>query len=235
MINGEQVSYGIQIEKDMGYLFDIDTQQRITESPVSYDEEYFEDKGQEWRMEKARRQVNFIKGIYRIINSIAMGPTVLDVGSGYGHFLKAIREKGWTAIGVEISTHARKLTGVEYANLDEVTEFFDIVTMWDFIEHVSDPISILKETYRLLGFGSLLFIKTPNLFSIDFEEKGTDWHSFKPEHLVYFSPPAIVKMLDECGFEVVFLTTESRLLRPNDSTYDRLLKGSDILLAARKI
>jgi len=102
---------------------------------------------------------------------------LLDVGCATGDFLEVMQmSKDWELHGVEISSsasdHARLtlnlpiVTGsLEDAKYQD--NFFDVITMWNVIEHLSDPLATLKELRRILKPDGLLVFNTPNLASLD--------------------------------------------------------------------
>lgn len=99
---------------------------------------------------------------------------ILDIGCGYGYFLKACLEKGIPDVyGVDISNSAiEKSQTLEKAKVSQLdfskekssfhSDFFDVVTAFDVIEHVEDEEFFVKEVYRILKKGGLLFLITPN-------------------------------------------------------------------------
>ncbi|MCW7480712.1 class I SAM-dependent methyltransferase [Leptospira kanakyensis] len=99
---------------------------------------------------------------------------LLDVGCGLGFFVKAVLTKktGWSAVGYEISKQAVKFANEQngmktvYAGLVQDSklpkESFDIITLWDVIEHIPKPHSLLTYLHGLLKPGGILFLQTPN-------------------------------------------------------------------------
>ena len=98
---------------------------------------------------------------------------LLDVGCGIGFFVKVARDAGWDAHGSEVSPVAvrigREQLGLAQLHVGRVEDAgfvqgsFDAITLWDVIEHVPDPVSLLIELRRLLRPGGLLFVQTPNV------------------------------------------------------------------------
>lgn len=99
---------------------------------------------------------------------------LLDVGCGLGFFVKSVltSRPGWKAVGYEISTQAvhfaknqNELAEV-YAGMVQNSKLpensFDIITLWDVIEHIPKPHSLLTYLYSLLKPGGILFLQTPN-------------------------------------------------------------------------
>lgn len=98
--------------------------------------------------------------------------TILDVGPGLGTFLRLAHEAGWKSEGVEVSAFAadfiRRTHGLSVFTGD-LTRFapitstrFDAITFWDSIEHVSEPVSVLRTAAHLLRPGGVLLITTDN-------------------------------------------------------------------------
>ena len=99
---------------------------------------------------------------------------LLDVGCGLGYFVKfAAGESGWEAYGLEISVPAvefaknklglKNIFAVSVGAAGFKEKYFDIITLWDVIEHVGDPHPFLKYLNSLLKDGGILFIHTPNI------------------------------------------------------------------------
>jgi 2-polyprenyl-3-methyl-5-hydroxy-6-metoxy-1,4-benzoquinol methylase len=136
---------------------------------------------------------------------------LLDVGCAAGFFLKAAERSGWTEVlGVEIMQDAvdfaRERLGLhvlqgtlEQANFG--SDFFDVVTMLETIEHLLDPRSAVSEAYRILRPGGALILTTPNLGSLARRLFGVQWSVLGPgEHLYYFRAATLTHMLQEAGF-----------------------------------
>lgn len=98
---------------------------------------------------------------------------LLDVGCGLGYFVrKIVGYDGWDVYGHEISPHAvefarteLKLSTIACGRVQDGSYQcgeFDIVTMWDVIEHLSEPDDLLKYINRILKPGGMLFMHTPN-------------------------------------------------------------------------
>ncbi len=96
---------------------------------------------------------------------------VLDVGCGYGFFLRQLKDRGWQALGVEPAReparYAREVLGLEVRTgaLEEVpllAEGVDVVTLWYVLEHLADPLRVLRQVAALLRAGGLLIVRVPN-------------------------------------------------------------------------
>jgi 2-polyprenyl-3-methyl-5-hydroxy-6-metoxy-1,4-benzoquinol methylase len=141
----------------------------------------------------------------------------LDVGCAAGFCMAAMQELGFEAHGLEISetiaSHARERFGfgtIHIGTLDSVTfpdGHFDLITMWDVVEHVVDPIALLVRARELLRPGGLLVIETQDIDSRFARSLGPRWHHYKhEEHIYHFTPPTVRTLLSRAGFDVVKLT-----------------------------
>lgn len=145
---------------------------------------------------------------------------LLDVGCGNGEFLVRMRGRGWAVKGVEpdptsaafATTHhgLDVISGtVEDAGLQR--DAFDVVTMSHVIEHVHDPIEVLKECKRLLKPGGRLIVVTPNRQSLGRVVFRSRWHGWDvPRHLYAFSRRSLRACAARAGLEVDELRTTSR-------------------------
>ncbi len=107
----------------------------------------------------------------RFLKGASQPGKLLDVGCGYGFFLKLAQEAGWESIGVDVDpqavTYAQNRFQVNALEGD-LREFhfpagsFDLVTAWNALDFVPDPLDLLKEVHRVLKPGGHLFIRTPN-------------------------------------------------------------------------
>ena len=175
------------------------------------------------------------------------GTSLLDVGSGYGYFRMAAAKRGWQTDGIEVSHHAIAAAREDFeletfhGTLEEFSakssRRYDLITLFDTLEHVNDPIALLKSVQRLLNPGGLSVVRTPNLAALEARVFKSYYHSLKREHLHYFSPTSLCFAMQTAGLEPVFLTSESHLLRgffQDVSGFARLLQGSDLFAIAGK-
>ena len=199
--------------------------------------DYAEQRG--WRLEKAARQVRELRAATRLQKG-----RVLDVGSGYGYFRKALDDAGYEHDGVEVSAFARRaahdLFGFETGegtledHEDEWVGRFDAVTLWDVIEHMADPVSFLTTISNCLSPGGFVAIKTPSIACAEAAYLGPHYHSLKREHLVLFSPSSLESTAADASLELVHVETPSHLLqgfcgRDALDEWEKNLQGADIV------
>ena len=147
---------------------------------------------------------------------------LLDFGCGGGSFLARMRNQGWHVTGLDVSAETverirselsvRVLTGtLPHPELEAGS--FDVVTMWHSLEHVHDPLGVLRAAYDLLAPGGRLMVAMPNIDSAAFHWFGPAWFALDlPRHLTHFAPPTLRAMLEAAGFRVARL----RLIRHSD-------------------
>jgi SAM-dependent methyltransferase len=120
-----------------------------------------------------------------------------------------LRSVGWEVCGVEpdpkSAAQAREAgLEVRHGLLESgawPSGHFDAITMNHVIEHLHDPIRILRTCAEMLKPGGQISIATPNLASRGHEIFGRDWFPLDaPRHLVLFTPDSLRKALDDCGF-----------------------------------
>jgi 2-polyprenyl-3-methyl-5-hydroxy-6-metoxy-1,4-benzoquinol methylase len=161
---------------------------------------------------------------------------LLDVGCGKGWFLEAARERGWQVQGAELCAEVAQRTmervGTQVYmgsifDLDLPEETFDLVTMFDVIEHLETPIEALRICYRILKPGGALAISTPNLCGLGCTLLGAKAFAVWPdEHIFYFGPASIRRALRMADFADVKIA--SREIYPENAAalFSRLM-GKD--------
>lgn len=160
--------------------------------------------------------------------SFPKGP-LLDVGCGFGDFLRAAKAKGWTGFGIEVSKTSAELAKKEAGlNIFEGTlqeakypdGFFTAVTFNDVLEHLVNPEGALEEAARVIKTKGLLFVRVPNMGfhllkffifhnvlkdRIKYLVGDTPRYFDTPLHLNYFTFKVLADLLKKKGFEVIFV------------------------------
>jgi 2-polyprenyl-3-methyl-5-hydroxy-6-metoxy-1,4-benzoquinol methylase len=138
---------------------------------------------------------------------------LLDVGTGFGFFLVEMKNREWKVAGVEISQkamdYARDVLGLTLLpgpleKVDFPVNYFDAVTGFYVIEHLSHPMAFLRQCHRILKPGGLLLLRYPHTTPIKnflhfFGVKNRLYDL--PAHLSDFSPKMIEQCLERIGFE----------------------------------
>ena len=192
----------------------LDPMPRVEEIRAIYSADYYK----AWGMEAGEttevasmKKMTFAKRIQDIRQHVRSGK-ILDVGTASGFFLEVARDAGFEPFGIELSEYsgaiaARKFGGdhIHIGTL-ETAPFpagtFDAIAMSDLLEHVPDPIEVLRLANRLLKPGGVLLIMTPNTRSLSSRVMGKNWTHYKLEHLNYSNPGSMEVMARNTGFRV---------------------------------
>lgn len=136
--------------------------------------------------------------------------SLLEVGCGDGSYLDRMRTLGWSVEGVEVDEQAVQNAvtrfglkvhpgTLEQVNLAEAA--YDAVVLRHVIEHVHNPVGLLKECFRVLRPGGSLVVITPNIRSLAHRRFGQDWlHLDPPRHLHLFSSTTLETVAQRAGF-----------------------------------
>jgi len=184
-----------------------------------YNEDYFTssnslNKGYEDYFESRKNINRTFSRRLDLIERYTSGPgRLLDVGCAAGFFLETAKERGWEVSGVDISelcaAYARDRLGIEVRNelfLHSGYEAgsFDMVTMWDYLEHSATPKEDILHAGKLLKEAGILVIATPDISSLPARLFKSNWIGIKlEEHFYYFSRDNLKRILAESGFDVV--------------------------------
>jgi len=151
---------------------------------------------------------------------------LLDIGCALGHMGEAARRRGWDVYVTDVSEYAaqeaRKQFGLNAfvsppEKLPVKPERFEMITMYDIVEHLSHPLELLTDVRRALTQNGILHITTPNAHSLSAKLMGRHWYHIKPdEHLLYFTPETIRSVLERSGFEVIKIKPMPVFMRLSD-------------------
>lgn len=147
---------------------------------------------------------------------------LLEIGCANGHFLEAARAAGFEVRGTDVSEHSCKATnqrlGGDFTICGDVEQLpppaepYDVVAMFDVIEHVRNPVHTLNLLRSFLKPGGVLFMCTPSLDSWSARMLKDRWIEFKTEHLTYFSGETIQNLLAKTGFQEVEISPNEKIL-----------------------
>lgn len=166
---------------------------------------------------------------------VEKGAKLLDVGAGRGHFVHMAIKRGWIAWALEASSegchYARntfELTNVLEGTLphSDLGSDFDVVTMWDVIEHMVDPVRALQEANGILKPGGLLLVRTGNISSWAFDRDRDNWWAWFCDHRHYFSAKTLSMALEKAGFYVENVEDFESIERPEKKSGEDIAETS---------
>lgn len=171
--------------------------------------------------EQKARERTFQRYLSRLEELFPGRGSLLDVGTSTGLFVKLARDRGWEAVGLEPNkwsvAYARKQYGVAivkrpFSRGVFPKESFSVVTMWDVIEHFTDPVSQLAKVYWYLRPGGMLAFSTVDPESVLARLMGTRWPWYMKMHRVFFSQETAKDYLWRVGFARVEFRSHWRSL-----------------------
>lgn len=138
------------------------------------------------------------------------GSKLFDLGCGWGHFLLAGKELGYNIYGIEIAKHLHTyctqdlglpVDDINFYDLEE-KEQFDVLTMWDVLEHIDDGHKFIEKCTKVVRRGGHLFIQVPQIDSFIAKKMKDTWPMISLDHVNYFTPKTLTRLLEPYGFEV---------------------------------
>ena len=147
------------------------------------------------------------------------GKHLLDIGAGAGIFAQVAASNGYVVTAIDPALETERLS--ENGNITAIRgvidtlprgELFDVITMWDVIEHVSTPVEVISKARDHLKKGGWLVIETGNYKSAERVANGREHWMYQLDHRWYFSPESIAHVCRQLGFSEI--VHSQRQLRP---------------------
>ena len=162
---------------------------------------------------------------------------LLEIGCGSGARLAHFAAQGWTVLGQDVdekaAARATALTDLP-VHLGPIESLpgsagpFDAVVMNHVIEHVPDPVALLRHAGALMAPGGVLIAVTPNIESLVHRWFNADWRGLEPpRHLHLFSPRTLRTVAQAAGFRRMRVTTSA-------ANAESLIQGSWKIANARR-
>jgi len=143
---------------------------------------------------------------------------LLDVGCGTGFFIDAARGRGYQVAGVDLSpvpaAYCHDSLGLDVTvgslyDYKAPTGAFDVVTIFQTIEHDPHTAELCAELYRIMAPGGILMVTTPAADGFVARAMGKRWFGYRNvEHVTFFSRRSLRYALEQAGFEIVFVDIE---------------------------
>lgn len=192
----------------------------------------------------------------RFFTHVGRPGRLLDVGCGYGFFLKRAQEAGWEAVGVDPDpravSYARERLQVhalhgELAAMGFSAGTFDLVTLWNVVEVVAEPVALFREVARVLKPRGMVFLRTQNAawhemgFRMGTILKAVGFRRLleKRPYLLFifnlnnFSRATLRLLLERTGFEVVTIQNSPPV--PGDPYLGLPPRGERVMTAAKQL
>lgn len=164
-------------------------------------------------LEWHQNESEFYRSIYQrgidLFSPHRDGDKLLDIGCSSGYFLSIAAKQGFAAFGIEpnsqeagyASKNGINVIGSTIDNLSDTKEVFDVITMWDVLEHIKQPVDYVSTLRSLLCQHGLVFVQVPTSDSLAARIMREDCNMFDGiEHLTLFSSKSLDIAFDKAGF-----------------------------------
>jgi dolichol-phosphate mannosyltransferase len=145
---------------------------------------------------------------------------MVEIGCYMGVFLDLARKRGWQTKGIEPSAWAARkaaekgldVINAPFRKVNLAPESFDTVVLWDVIEHLHDPLGVLRAAHQALRPGGILGLSTMDAQSFYARLMGRRWPWYMRMHFYYFGRGSMVRMLEAAGFKVLAIERHKRIV-----------------------
>jgi SAM-dependent methyltransferase len=138
---------------------------------------------------------------------------LLDIGCGMGLFVKNAVNAGWKAQGIDLDRdmieYGRKTFGADLscAMLNELPgAYFDVITMFNLLDHLHTPLDFLKEVKRVLKPNGVIYTNLHDAGGWKAKKYQKDWGAYcPPMHLYYYSPHTLEILVNKVGLKILMV------------------------------
>lgn len=148
--------------------------------------------------------------LLRSVNHYRSGGRLLDIGAGSGILVEAATSQGYRAEGIEPSewmvrsaaAHGVRIQAGVLPN-EAISGPYDVVTLVDVIEHVSDPVDLLVQARKVMASDGIGLVITPDVTSLAARVMGRRWWHYRMAHICYFERATLLAALRRAALEPV--------------------------------
>ena len=194
----------------------------------------FDSRRFDWELRIRRKK---IQRQLRLMEHLAPGKRIADVGAGPGYLCRIAALEGWSPVGIEISAeavrHGEEQFGVRYTKLEEIPdESLDVISCQHVLEHVAKPVEFLQALRRKLASSGLLVLHVPHEQPLTFflrerlsrllrRHRDTYCTLYGDIHVSGFSPESLARVVEGQGFKAQFIRTAGMWSRYYDPFFAR--------------
>jgi len=137
---------------------------------------------------------------------------LLDVGCCRGFLVNSARKEGFEAYGIDLNQKdiddgiRDYMINIKKCFLEDYSEYeFDVITSFNVLEHVSDPLKMLLEKKKRLKKSGLIVVGTHDVECKNHKEEKENWkHIIPNEHLYFFSTSTLRKLGEKAGLKMIY-------------------------------
>lgn len=183
--------------------------------PISY-EDYHRDREYRENEEMFR---NIFRKRFGLIKKLVQSGKIIEIGCSTGVLLELFQQKGWEVWGVEPSKNAKhakkrglKVVNSTFEKARLPKNYFDVVVLNHTLEHMQNPVKILRKAKTILKESGIIYIDVPNFASMASKIRRKNWKYLLPEeHIHHFTQMTLEKIIKKAGFEIVWSKSWSGL------------------------
>jgi len=163
----------------------------------------------------------FLERLIKFEKILGKTGSVLDIGCGPGFFLKYAKKRGWDVFGIDSADRAvdyakkklklKNISNNNYQDLAILKNLYDVVYLNGVLEHIDDPLRLIKICKNLLKKKGLLFLSVANDFNLfqflSMKNISQPWWILPPEHINYFRINDIKKIFKKNNLKLVNITS----------------------------
>ncbi len=178
---------------------------------IYFDSHY--DNGLKIGSEEMQRRLSQQGHRIRFFRKYKKSGRILDIGCGQGYFLLACRGLGYEVEGIDISDYSASyvrnelkipVTAGPIRDINFQSNSYDVITMWHFLEHTSNPKIYIDKASHWLKNDGLLIVDVPNYEGFDAQSDLTNWPNWDlPYHVYHFTAKTLVAILHQHGFKII--------------------------------
>lgn len=191
-----------------------------------YPSEYYEVPRNE--SELAARAERLQQSKLDVVQRFASRGTLLEIGPAYGLFAYLAKQAGFDVTGIEMNSRCceflRRTVGIRVVEGADTLELlkelptFDVIVLWQVIEHLPDPWVILEALARKLAPGGTLIVDTPNPEAFQFRVLGSRWtHVDAPRHVSLIPAPLLVESAAQHDLTLLDVSSNGPIAHGYDS------------------
>ena len=193
------------------------------ESQSLYGDNYFLELQKNYFLGNEPLKCEIFRNRMALVNSVSRHRgKLLDIGSAVGTFIAVAKNEGWQEAGIEISGFASDIAKQKGLNsiqggiqaIENLKPGFDVVTLWDAIDHFENPIRLLDAVHGIIKQGGYLFVGTEFIDSLMYKIAESAFRisfgllkdpvskGYPVEHSNYYSTQSIRNDIERVGFEI---------------------------------